>query len=55
MTMTFIDEFLTGKEITMTFIDEFLTGKEIDECMVGEDDVPCDLEQKCQTTQSLNK
>ena len=28
---------------------------EINECMVGEDDVPCDLEQKCQTTRSLEK
>ena len=28
---------------------------EINECMVGEDDVPCDLEQKCKNTQSLDK
>ena len=28
---------------------------EIDECMLGEDDVPYDLEQKCQVTQSPEK
>lgn len=28
---------------------------EINECMVGEDDVSCDLEQKCKATQSLGK
>ena len=28
---------------------------EIDECMLGEDDVPYDLEQKCQVTQPPEK
>ena len=28
---------------------------EINECMVGEDDVPCYLEQKCKITQSMGK
>ena len=28
---------------------------EINECMVGEDDVPYDLERKCKTAQSLDK
>ena len=28
---------------------------EIDECMVGEDGVPYDLEQKCQVTQPLDQ